>query len=147
MINHKRQRVSAVIIKDDKILLIKRIKPDKVYYVFPGGGVETGEELEQALIREIKEELSLKIVDYKFLFSLDLFGYGQSFYKNEQYQNSFYLVVDFVGQPIIGGPEKQRMNEGNVYEPVWLDVKGLSKLPNFLPTEAVIKFKELNLVS
>ncbi len=33
-------RVAAVIIKDDKILLIRRIKNGQEYYVFPGGGVK-----------------------------------------------------------------------------------------------------------
>lgn len=56
-----KSRVRAVIIKDGKILLIKITKPDLVYWVIPGGGVEDGETNEQALIRECREELGVNI--------------------------------------------------------------------------------------
>ena len=54
-------RVRAIIIKDDKLLTIKRSKQDLVYFVFPGGGVEQGEDLETAMKRECKEELGVEI--------------------------------------------------------------------------------------
>jgi len=41
-----------VIIKDNKILLIKRTKKDSVYWVIPGGAVEENETREEALKRE-----------------------------------------------------------------------------------------------
>ena len=56
--------VAAVIRKDGKILITQR--PDEVHlarlWEFPGGKVETGESLESALRREIREELSVDIV-------------------------------------------------------------------------------------
>lgn len=54
-------RVRAIIIKDGKLLTIKRSKQDSVYFVFPGGGVEQGEDLETAMKRECKEELGIEI--------------------------------------------------------------------------------------
>ena len=54
-------RVRAIIISDNKILTIKRVKKDIVYFVFPGGGVENGESLEYAMKRECKEELGVEI--------------------------------------------------------------------------------------
>ncbi len=62
------KRVRAIIIKDNKILTIKRTKPDATFWVFPGGGVEEGETNEKALIRECKEELGVDVkVDNLFL--------------------------------------------------------------------------------
>ena len=58
-----RKSARAIIItKDNKLLLMKRTKPDGVYYVTIGGGIEDGETSEQALLRELKEE-SGSIVD------------------------------------------------------------------------------------
>lgn len=54
-------RVRALIVKDGKLLTIKRVKKDLVYFVFPGGGVEQGEDLETAIRRECKEELGVEV--------------------------------------------------------------------------------------
>jgi 8-oxo-dGTP pyrophosphatase MutT (NUDIX family) len=54
-------KARAVIISDDKLLLIRREKNDSVYYVFPGGSVESGENFEQACVRELVEELGVHI--------------------------------------------------------------------------------------
>lgn len=55
------ERVRAVIIDSDKILLINRIKDDDSYWVIPGGAVESGETHKQTLERECLEELGVKI--------------------------------------------------------------------------------------
>lgn len=55
------KRVRAIIFLDGKLVTLKRVKQDETYWVFPGGGVEEGENLVQALKREIMEELSLEI--------------------------------------------------------------------------------------
>lgn len=50
---HTRTAVRAILYRNGKILLVRTNYGD---YKFPGGGVETGEELKAALRREIKEE-------------------------------------------------------------------------------------------
>lgn len=52
-------RVRALIVQEGAILLIHRIKKGEEYYVFPGGGVEEGESVEDALVREGTEELGV----------------------------------------------------------------------------------------
>jgi len=61
--------VSAVILmKDNKIMLVKEVLEDnKEHWIFPGGGVDFGETIEEAGIREIKEELGLDIKIKEFL--------------------------------------------------------------------------------
>jgi 8-oxo-dGTP diphosphatase len=54
-----RIRVSAVVRWRDRILLIRQEKPDKEYWLLPGGGVKAGESLVQALVRELREEIGV----------------------------------------------------------------------------------------
>ncbi|MDU4660414.1 MAG: NUDIX domain-containing protein, partial [Clostridium butyricum] len=64
--------VAAVIKKDDKIFITRRGYGEFVdMWEFPGGKVEQGETREQALHREIKEELELEISKLEFLTTVD----------------------------------------------------------------------------
>ena len=59
---HSLLTVDAVIIKDDKVVLIKRKKdPFKDNWALPGGFVEYNEEVEKAVVREAKEETGLEV--------------------------------------------------------------------------------------
>jgi 8-oxo-dGTP diphosphatase len=54
--------VSAAIIRDGKVLVVRRArKPALGIYTLPGGGVETGETLMQAVTREVHEETALVV--------------------------------------------------------------------------------------
>jgi len=127
------KRVCAVIIKDNKILLMRRIKEGQEYFVFPGGGIEGNESVEDAIIREVKEELSLDAKIDKLLFEME----------NRGQEESYFLIKEFSGIPELSGPEKERMNENNQYYPIWLDLNKASDLPNLYPEEARRKIKEL----
>jgi 8-oxo-dGTP diphosphatase len=54
-----RIRVSAVLRWRGRILLCRHEKPGKEYWLLPGGGVNSGESLVDALRREIKEEIGI----------------------------------------------------------------------------------------
>lgn len=59
---HPRIAVSAAIFRDGKVLLTRRARsPAKGFYSLPGGRVEFGESLHQALSREVDEETGLEI--------------------------------------------------------------------------------------
>ena len=54
--------VSAAIIRDGKVLVVRRARqPALGIYTLPGGAVETGETLMQAVSREVREETALDI--------------------------------------------------------------------------------------
>jgi 8-oxo-dGTP diphosphatase len=54
-----RVRVSALLRWHEGVLLCRQEKPGKEYWLLPGGGVEGGETLHDALRRELGEELNL----------------------------------------------------------------------------------------
>jgi ADP-ribose pyrophosphatase YjhB (NUDIX family) len=54
--------VSAGIIRDGRVLIVRRARPPAHgVYTFPGGVVELGETLEEAIVREVREETALEI--------------------------------------------------------------------------------------
>jgi len=55
-----RIRVSAILSWQGRILLCRQEKPGKEYWLLPGGGVDGGESLIEALRRELREELGVE---------------------------------------------------------------------------------------
>ncbi len=54
-----RIRVSAILRWNDRLLLCRHEKPGKEYWLLPGGGVNSGETLVDALHRELQEEVGI----------------------------------------------------------------------------------------
>lgn len=55
-----RIRVSAILRWQGRLLLCRQEKPGKEYWLLPGGGVDGGETLTEALRRELREELGIR---------------------------------------------------------------------------------------
>ncbi|EJF7266525.1 NUDIX domain-containing protein [Vibrio parahaemolyticus] len=125
----QKQRVIALMLnrKNAEILLIKRFKEGRNYRVFPGGGVEQEELLEQAIVREVFEETSLRIDNYQEIFSV----------VNRGRKEHFYLVnVQFFEPKLsLHSPERQTQSSSNRYELTWVKLNDLSKL-DLVPIEA-----------
>lgn len=113
--HEKRQRASLVIVCDGRILLMHRHKQGREYYTVPGGGVERGETLEQAAIREAKEETGLDVTINRYLWT-----YAE--------KNHHFLVTDFCGDLSILGPELARITPNNRYALEWVDIDRLATL-------------------
>ncbi|MFD2203028.1 NUDIX domain-containing protein [Shivajiella indica] len=63
-----RTRVNGILIKDDKILMIKhKMSADRFFWNVPGGGMKYGFSVDQNLEREFSEETGLKIKVKKFI--------------------------------------------------------------------------------
>jgi ADP-ribose pyrophosphatase YjhB (NUDIX family) len=56
-----RIRVSAILRWQGRVLLCRQEKPGKEYWLLPGGGVDGGESLIEALRRELREELGIAV--------------------------------------------------------------------------------------
>ena len=66
--NRPRVRVGGILIEDDRVLLIEHTKNDRSYWLLPGGGVDWGESIEEAIKREFLEETNLTVEIENFLF-------------------------------------------------------------------------------
>ena len=66
-----RVRTAGMIVKEGKILLIAHRKNKKKYWLVPGGGIDFGESAEDALVREMQEELGIDVEIGDIIFSSD----------------------------------------------------------------------------
>jgi len=127
-------RVRAIIIEDNKLLTIKRVKKDLVYYVFPGGGVEKDEDFESAMKRECKEELGVNI-EIVNNFTSERFDIN-----NIEQLEHFYVCKIFSGELGTGdGPEYDENSEyEGTHEIKWINVKDLLNY-DLRPSNIVLK--------
>jgi len=115
-----RPRASVLIIKDKKILLLKRHKFGQNYFIVPGGTVEPRENIRHAAIRETKEETGLK-------FNIDN-NQPPIVLSEERRQEHYFFPKNISGQPKLGGPEAKSNTPDNSYELVWVEIKKLNSL-------------------
>lgn len=117
----------AIIINNDKILLMHRRKNGEEYFVLPGGGVEEGETPEEAVKREVYEETGLNSKDIKTAFDV--------IDADNKLIHLFYIEVGS-GTPELTGEEKDKNCENDWYNPEWFSLSILKK-PNVYPAQAI----------
>jgi len=76
--------VGALIFNPEGELLLLKSHKWKHKYVVPGGHVELGETLEEALVREIKEETGLDVHDIELVLFQE-FIYDDAFWKKRHF--------------------------------------------------------------
>lgn len=87
--------VGAVVLDGDRVLLIKRgHAPLKGQWSLPGGGVEVGETLEQAIAREVNEETGLTVEVGPIVEVLDRISRD-----DEGRVEHHFVLVDFICRP------------------------------------------------
>jgi 8-oxo-dGTP diphosphatase len=114
-----RDRGSIVIIEDDKVVLLKRVRDNSVYYVFPGGGIEDGETPEAATEREAFEELGVQVNVKECIATVEYNG-TQFFFLAEIIDGTFGA-----GQ---GDEYTDENRERGTYLPMWVEINKLSSL-------------------
>jgi nucleoside triphosphatase len=121
--------VGAMIFNPEgKLLLVKQDKW-KGRYVVPGGHIELGETMEDALRREVKEETGLDIYDVQFAL-LQEFIFDEQYHKREH-----FIFIDFVCQTdsydVVLNSESQNY--------VWVSLEEALELPLDSYTERLIE--------
>ena len=108
-----RTRSAAILIQDNSIALIERHRAGMHYFTFPGGGVNEGESPEQAVVREVYEELGVEVRVQRLVAKIWFRG-------NPQF---FFLVEQMSGEFGSGAGEEyssERDPSRGSYKPIWM---------------------------
>lgn len=126
--------VGAIIVQDGKILIVRRgSEPGKGKWSVPGGLVELGETVEQAVVREVREECGLDVEVDKLIDIVD----SMTFDKNGRLKYHFIILDFFV--KIKGG--KLRPGD-DAKEALWVP---LEEVENYDLTKTFKEFLERNM--
>jgi 8-oxo-dGTP diphosphatase len=89
---YPRVGVGVVVKRDNHVLLVKRNQqPNKGRWTVPGGLIELGETLRQAIHREIEEECNIQITIEKFI---DTFEYIETDHDNRVKYH--YVILEYL---------------------------------------------------
>jgi 8-oxo-dGTP diphosphatase len=112
--------VSAAIFRNGRVLIVRRARPPADgLYTLPGGGVELGETLEEAVVREVREETALEVKP------IALAGYRQAIARDAAGKvERHFVILPFAARWIAG---EVSLNE-ELGEAHWLDPSALSEL-------------------
>jgi 8-oxo-dGTP diphosphatase len=113
--------VSAAIVREGKFLVVRRARaPANGLFSLPGGVVELGERLTEAVVREIAEETGMSIEP------LALAGYRETIVRdgNDRVERHF-VILCFAARWRAGEPE---LNE-ELSEARWIEPAELAGLP------------------
>ena len=113
--------VSAAIVRAGQVLVVRRARaPADSLFSLPGGVVEIGETLTQALIREVREETSLAIEP------VALVGFREAIARDRDERiERHFVILPFAARWLAG---EIKLNE-ELSEARWLDPAELSGLP------------------
>lgn len=115
--------VGAVAIRDGKMLMVRRGRePGRGLWSLPGGRVERGEYLRDALVREVHEETGIVVVPSALVGILEVVG------------DPHYVILDFAAEPQ-GSTEP--VAQGDADEARWVPLDEVSSLdctPRFVET-------------
>ncbi len=130
--NEKRVRARAIIIKEDKLLSMYRERDGRIFYTFPGGGMEGQESEEDCVKREVFEEFGIVVKPIKKLYT----------YESQNSIEHFYLADWISGEFGSGEGEEFDENRNNgVYIPKLIKIEDIPNLP-LMPPEVANVFYE-----
>ncbi|MDX6284372.1 MAG: hypothetical protein QOH03_5443 [Kribbellaceae bacterium] len=112
-------RAGVVLLTDNGIAAIERIRDGMTYYTLPGGGVEDGETPQEAAVRESYEELGLIVRVDGLVAVINFRGSTQYYYRAEVLGGEFGTGT---GEELASPAE----SKAGSYRAVWLEPRQLA---------------------
>lgn len=124
-------RVRALIVHENQMVCIKQIVGNKELWIVPGGGVESGETIHDALIREVLEETGIAIKP-----ETKIVGCRENIIRGYCRSYEFYFICEYKSGDIIAGfdPENGKGSQ-RIVEAKWQHIDNLKSLqvrPDFV---------------
>jgi mutator protein MutT len=108
--------VGAVILDDDRVLLIRRGHgPAAGNWSLPGGRVEFGETMAEALVREVQEETGLEVALGDYIGHIEILGDDWHYVVHDFYATAFDT------EDVVAGDDAA--------EAAWIDLHAVPEMP------------------
>jgi len=132
-------RVYGICIREGHVLLCEEGHNDFRFVKFPGGGLEYGEGLHDALKREFEEELEAGF-SHAELFYVNDFFQSSAFDAQTQVISIYYLVHSLEPEPV---KNKMEMRGGKPYELkfIWKPLEELEESDLTFPIDRMVAGK------
>ncbi len=135
-------RAAVIIIQNGAVALIERHRAGMHYFLFPGGKAEDGETLEQAAVREAREEMRLEVACGQLVAQVQFAG------TEPDRRDQFYFLATVTGGEFGpgDGPEYDGTEpaENGTYAPVWMPLMELEKCDVRPPAVAALVSSSLS---
>lgn len=123
-----RTNARAVVLRDDKMLVMKRFKMGKEYYTLLGGTIERNEQPDAAAVREVFEESTVVVDQPRLVFIEE---------AEQPFGPQYIFLCKYVsGEPSLPPDSEEAFwtaPDKNTYEPMWLPVAELPNIPFVSP--------------
>ena len=116
-----RVRAAVLIIKNNQLAVIKRIRQNKIYYAIPGGGLNEAEYTRDAAIREALEELGVLVTIKRLTAIVERVEQGKLSHIQFYYEATIRSGSFGSGT----GEEYSRPEKRGTYTPTWLAIDKL----------------------
>jgi 8-oxo-dGTP pyrophosphatase MutT (NUDIX family) len=119
----QRSAARAIVLHGDRLLAMQRHKFGHEYYTLIGGGIESGEDSEAALRRELREETGMEVGAVRLVFTED----GGSRFGRQH----IFLCEYLGGDPVLAVDSEEAISSAlgqNTYRPLWLPLADVPHL-------------------
>lgn len=125
MSNPIRISAKALIIRNESVLLVEYVDESGLHYNLPGGGVQNGESISEALLREVKEETGIDIDIGPLVFIIEYEPTRNARWAGPIHKLNMVFECGIIGE---GGPNMPQNPDSNQTAVKWVRLSKLETI-------------------